>query len=121
MTAFVIRGTARSGVPAADVSEKFNTCVDWVKLRAEGLTLAEVSFDLEPDPPKTWNLLADPDTTMVIAEGCNGIVFVEVYQAQGACEQVFHGVADQHVTNAGDLRITLKAHDEPWLVRVVRP
>lgn len=121
MTAFVVRGSASASVSVDDVEAKFNACVDWVRLRAEGLTLEPVSFDLPAPEPKTWALLADPATTTVLAEGCNGIVFVEVYRTLGDCEQVFHAVADQHVTNAGDLRVTLRPHDEPWLVRVVRP
>lgn len=127
MTDFLIRGTTQDvDKTIEDINDELLGIIDWKALKRAGFVLEDATLNVESDPPKVWTLPAAPGVTEVIAQRCTqGFVFVEVYDATTdtprSGQEVFNAVVEQHHTNGGDLVITLAAHDDPWLVRVVKP
>lgn len=123
MTDFILRGSITGDdLDVKTINDKINVCLDWGRLRSEGIILRDAVLDAEGPPPSSWELLAESNQTDVVVEGVNGgIVFVECYEATGEYRPVLNGVVEYQVANNGNLLITLLDHDDPWLVRVVKP
>lgn len=121
-TEFVIKARAEADdLTIAQLNHKVNECIDWRRMREEGLFFEEPAYSVSDGPP-TFTAIVTPDQTdrRVIVEGpgFGAMSMVEVYTADTG-DVVFNGLTDKGLLNNGRFWCDVAESDRSLLVRVM--